>query len=276
MTHVRSSSTTDVARFLMESARSAVASFVVTLGFVAAAVYILNYSSVFDLARYRDAGPTIVSLLSDSIPPDFSRWRNWRQPLIDTLAMSASGTILAALVALAIAPLAARTTSPASLRIIVRVGLNALRSIPAVVWGIIFVAAVGFGPLPGALALACHSTGMLGKLYSETLEHVDPAPGNALRSQGVSPLGVLRFSVLPQIMPRLIDVTLYRFEHNIHAATVMGLVGAGGLGLEITTAFHLFEYREALALILTLLALVTFINAIGAALRARLLGLDDD
>jgi phosphonate transport system permease protein len=276
MTHVRSSSTTDVARFLMESARSAVASFVVTLGFVAAAVYILNYSSVFDLARYRDAGPTIMSLLSDSIPPDFSRWRNWRQPLIDTLAMSASGTILAALLALVIAPLAARTTSPVSLQMIVRVGLNALRSIPAVVWGIIFVAAVGFGPLPGALALACHSTGMLGKLYSETLEHVDPAPGNALRSQGVSPLGVLRFSVLPQIMPCLIDVTLYRFEHNIHAATVMGLVGAGGLGLEITTAFHLFEYREALALILTLLALVTFINAIGAALRTRLLGLDDD
>jgi phosphonate transport system permease protein len=276
MTHIRSSSTTDVARVLMENARSAVASFFLTLGLVAAAVYILYYSSVFDLARYRDAGPTIVSLLSDSVPPDFNRWRNWRQPLIDTLAMSASGTVLAALVALAIAPLAARTTSPASLRIIVRVGLNALRSIPAVVWGIIFVAAVGFGPLPGALALACHSTGMLGKLYSETLEHVDPAPGNALKSQGVSPLGVLRFSVLPQILPRLIDVTLYRFEHNIHAATVLGLVGAGGLGLEITTAFHLFEYREAFALILTLLTLVTLINVLGAALRAHLLGLDDD
>jgi phosphonate transport system permease protein len=276
MTHVRSSSTTEVARVLMENERSALASFVLTLCSAAAAVYILNYSSFFDLARYRVAGPTIVSLLSDSVPPDFSRWRSWRQPLIDTLAMSASGTILAALVALMIAPLAARTTSPASLRIVVRVGLNALRSIPAVVWGIIFVAAVGFGPLPGALALSCHSTGMLGKLYSETLEHVDPAPGNALKSQGVSPLGVLRFSVLPQIMPRLIDVTLYRFEHNIHAATVMGLVGAGGLGLEITTAFHLFEYREALALILTLLALVTLINAVGAALRARLLGLDCD
>ena len=259
----------------MENARSAVASSVLTLGFVVAAVYILTYSSVFDLARYRDAGPTIVSLLLDSVPPDFTRWRNWRQPLVDTLAMSASGTIIAALVALMIAPLAARTTSPAWLRIIVRVGLNALRSIPAVVWGIIFVAAVGFGPLPGTLALACHSTGMLGKLYSETLEHVDPAPGNALRSQGVSPLGVLRFSVLPQIMPRLIDVTLYRFEHNIHAATVMGLVGAGGLGLEIKTAFHLFEYREAFALILTLLTLVTLINALGATLRAHLLGLDD-
>lgn len=241
-----------------------------------AAVYILNYSSVFDLARYRDAGPTITRLLLDSVPPDFSRWWSWRQPLADTLAMSASGTILAALVALMVAPLSARTTSPAWLRVVVRVGLNALRSIPAVVWGVIFVAAVGFGPLPGTLALACHSTGMLGKLYSETLEHADPAPGNALKSQGVSPLGVLRFSVLPQIMPRLIDVTLYRFEHNIHAATVMGLVGAGGLGLEITTAFHLFEYREALALILTTLVLVSLTNVLGAALRAHLLGLNDD
>ena len=99
MTHVRSSSTTDVARVLIENARSALASFVLTLCFAAAAVYILNYSSFFDLARYREAGPTIVSLLSDSVPPDFSRWRSWRQPLIDTLAMSASGTILAALVA---------------------------------------------------------------------------------------------------------------------------------------------------------------------------------
>ncbi|MGO9773652.1 MAG: phosphonate ABC transporter, permease protein PhnE [Roseiarcus sp.] len=276
VTHARASSTKESARILAESARSALASLVLTLGFAAAAIYVLNYSSVFDLARYRDAGPTIVSLLQDSIPPDFSRWRNWTQPLLDTLAMSASGTVLAALAALAIAPLAARTNAPAWLRIIVSVGLNALRSIPAVVWGIIFVAAVGFGRLPGTLALVCHSTGMLGKLYSETLEHVDPAPGNALRSQGVSHLGVLRFSILPQIMPRLVDVTLYRFEHNIHAATVMGLVGAGGLGLEITTAFHLFEYREAFALILTLLAMVTLINMLGAALRAHLLGLDDD
>jgi phosphonate transport system permease protein len=235
---------------------------------------VLGYSSIFAFARYRDAFPTIATLFSDSIPPDFSRWRNWPQPILDTLAMSASGTILAALIALCVAPLSARATSPAWLAVPVRFGLNALRSVPAVVWGIIFVAAVGFGPLPGALALACHSTGVLGKLYAETLEHVDPAPGNALRSLGVSQLSVLRFGVLPQVLPRLADVTFHRFEHNVHTATVMGLVGAGGLGLEITTAFHLFEYREALALILVLLALVTIINAIGARLRAYLLDRD--
>ena len=112
-----------------------------------------------------------------------------------------------------------------------RLLLNTLRSIPDLVWGIMFVAAVGFGPLPGLLALACHSTGMLGKFYAEIIEHVDTAPGEALRSHGVSRLAVLRFSVLPQILPRVVDVTLYRWEHNVRAATVLGVIGAGGIGL---------------------------------------------
>jgi phosphonate transport system permease protein len=103
------------------------------------------------------------------------------------------------------------------------------------------------------------------------MEHVDPAPGAALRSHGVSQLGVLRFAVMPQILPRLADVLLYRFEHNLRAATTLGLIGAGGLGLEIVTAFHLFEYREASALILVLLALVTAVNFVGAALRKSFL-----
>ena len=128
----------------------------------------------------------------------------------------------------------------------VRLLLNVLRSIPGLIWGVIWVAAVGFGPLPGILALATHSTGMLGKFFAETMEHVDPGPGDALRSHGVSQLGILRFSVLQQVLPRLVDVILYRWEHNLRAATTVGLVGAGGLGLEIVTAFHLFEYQRGL------------------------------
>lgn len=111
------------------------------------------------------------------------------------------------------------------------------------VWGILFVPAAGFGPLPGALALACHSTGMLGKLCGEILEHVDPAPGDALRSQ----------------------------EQNLRAATTLSVVGGSGLGLELVTACHRFEYREALALILVLLGLVTLINMTGAYVRGRLI-----
>lgn len=156
----------------------------------------------------------------------------------------------------------------------VRVLLNAMRSIPGLIWGVLFVAAVGFGPLPGIFALACHSTGVLGKFYSEIFEHVDRAPGEALRSHGVSPLGVFRLSVWPQVLPRLMDATIYRWEHNVRAATTLGVVGAGGLGLEIVTAFHLFEYREAaaLVLVLVLLALVTLLNGASAWLRRRFLG----
>lgn len=230
------------------------------------------YAGAFNPARYADAVPTILTLFGDALPPDFSRWRNWGTPLLETLSMSVAGTVLGAAAALPLGALAARNVVRTPyVGGAVRLVLNVLRSIPGLIWGVMFVAAVGFGPLPGILALGFHSTGMLGKFYAETLEHVEPGPGDALRSLGVSRLGVLRFSVLPQILPRLIDVTLYRWEHNLRAATTLGVVGAGGLGLEIITAFHLFEYREALALILVVLALVTVIGLAGAHIRGRFL-----
>ena len=244
------------------------------LGSVLATVIVLTatYTDLLTWSRYQDALSTVLTLLDDATPPDFSRWHHWGKPLLETLAMSLCGTLLAILLALPLGTLAARDLGPRWLVEPVRLLLNLLRSIPGLVWGVLFVAAVGFGPLPGVLALACHSTGMLGKFYAEILEHVDRAPGDALRSQGVSLLGVLRFSIWPQILPRALDATLYRWEHNVRAATTLGVVGAGGLGLEIVTAFHLFEYREALALILLLLLLVSLISALGAWLRARFLG----
>lgn len=247
-----------------------------SLGFGLALAVVITaaclYAGAFDLARYADAVPTILTLAAEASPPDFTRWAKWGKPLLETLSMSIAGTTLGVIFALPLGALAARNVTSTRLAgEAVRLLLNFLRSIPGLIWGVIFVAAVGFGPLPGILALACHSTGMLGKFFAETLEHVESGPGDALRSHGVSRLGVLRFSVLPQILPRLVDVTLYRWEHNLRAATTLGVVGAGGLGLEIVTAFHLFEYREAAALILVLLALVTVINLLGGWVRGRFL-----
>ena len=230
------------------------------------------YAQAFDPSRYRGALTTLMTLTQDSLPPDFSRWRSWGQPLLETLSMSICGTILAAIVSLPLGIIAARNSGLSHLGGAVRLALNTIRSIPSLVWGVMFVAALGFGPLPGIFALACHSAGMLGKFYAEILEHVDPVPAEALKSQGVSPLGVLRFAILPQILPRLVDVTLYRWEHNVRAATVLGVIGAGGLGLQIITAFHLFEYREAAALILVLLALVSVLNVLGGHIRNAFLG----
>jgi phosphonate transport system permease protein len=231
----------------------------------------LYLADILNYVRYGDAVRTITTLLRDAFPPDFSRWKNWGKPLRDTLSMSTAGTAIACFFAMPLAAIAAGVTRVPTLRPVIAMILNVLRSIPLVVWGIACVAAVGFGPLPGALALAIHSTGMLGKFYAEILEHVDPAPGDALRSQGVSRLGVLRFAVLPQILPRVMDVSLYRWEHNVRAAILMGVIGAGGIGLEIMTAFQLFEYREAIALIFVLLLVVTVINWISGRVRRRFL-----
>ncbi len=243
--------------------------------FFAAAAIVASafaYAGALDFARYFDAGPTIVQLARDSLPPDFARWREWGRPLLETLATGVAGTALGGFLALPLAALAARNGgAPLISRELLRFGLGAVRAIPGLIWGVIFVAAVGFGPLPGVLALGVHSTGMLGKLFFEALEHVDPAPSAALRAQGVSKLGVFRFALLPQALPRLTDALIYRLEHNLRAATTLGIVGAGGFGLEIVTAFHLFEYREASALILVLLSLITTVNFFGATLRQRFL-----
>lgn len=264
--------TYELAAILDDGRRRAWRSALVTGLLVAIILAAFAYAGAFDPHRYVGALATIAQLAADSSPPDFSRWQAWGRPLLETLSMSIAGTVGGALLALPLGALAARNVIRSPwIGGGVRLLLNGVRSIPGLIWGVIFVAAVGFGPLPGILALATHSTGMLGKFFAETIEHVDPGPGDALRAHGVSRLGVLRFSVLPQILPRLVDVTLYRWEHNLRAATTLGVVGAGGLGLEIVTAFHLFEYREASALIIVLLGLVTVITIVGGAARQRFL-----
>lgn len=263
----------DVSVVLAQGRRELVRAVTAGAGCVLLVGVALAYAGALDHRRYADAFPIMIRLGADAMPPDFRRWQSWGTPLLETLAMSVGGTALAVVAALPLGALSARNLNrQRAVGTGARLLLNLLRSIPELVWGILFVAAVGFGPLPGVLALGVHSTGMLGKFFSETFEHVAQGPGDALRSQGVSSLGVLRFAVLPQVLPRLVDVSVYRWEHNLRSATTVGMVGAGGLGLEIITAFQVFEYREASALLLLLLGLVTTISALGAVIRSRYVG----
>lgn len=248
--------------------------YVVTVGAALCCAIAFGYAGGFEFNRYEGAPSTVLKLAADSWPPDFSRWREWGRPLLETLATGMSGTVLATAFALPFAALAAQNVGPSPwMRRSVRILLNAIRSLPGLIWGVIFVAAIGFGPLPGVFALGVHSTGMLGKLFFEAMEHVDPSSGEALKAHGASDLAVFRFAVLPQALPRLVDALIYRFEHNLRAATTLGVIGAGGLGLQIVTAFHLFEYKEASALIILLLLVVTAVNLLGAGVRRRLLAL---
>jgi phosphonate transport system permease protein len=185
--------------------------------------------------------------------------------------MSIAGTILAVILSLPLALLAAPNTTPfPALGYVARLLLSFLRSVPELILGIIFVAAVGFGALPGVLALALHSVGMVGKFYAEAIEHVDPRPLEAARAAGATRIQVITHAVLPQVLPQMADITIYRWEYHFRASTVLGIVGAGGIGFELIAALRLISYDQVAAILITILACVVVVDSLGAALRKRL------
>jgi phosphonate transport system permease protein len=225
-------------------------------------------TGLLDAKRFADAWPAIAQLSREMFPPDFSRLPRWLWPLVDTLAMSIAGTALAVTVSLPLALLAARNTSPNPVvYFVVRLLLNLLRSIPELIMGIIFVAMVGFGALPGVLALGLHSIGAVGKYFSESIEHVDEKPIEAARAAGATPFQVIWHAVLPQVLPQLADSTIYRWEYNFRASSVLGAVGAGGIGFELIAALRVLEYAQVSAILICILACVTVVDGIGAMLR---------
>ncbi len=238
---------------------------------IAACVIALAITGLFDARRFIEGGPAIAQLASEMVPPNFTRWQQWMRPLMDTLAMSIAGTVLAVILSLPLSLLAAPNTSPHPLLYrAVRMLLAAFRSVPEIILGILFVAAVGFGALPGVLALALHSVGMVGKFYAEAVEHVDPKPLEAARAAGANRFQVITHAVLPQVLPQLADITIYRWEYHFRASAVLGIVGAGGIGFELMAALRLIKYDEVAAILLTILACVVVVDGIGARLRKTL------
>jgi phosphonate transport system permease protein len=152
-----------------------------------------------------------------------------------------------------------------------RLVLNGARAIPELVWALIFVVAVGLGPFPGVLALAAHSTGILGKLYAELFESVDQRVVEATRATGVGELTVTALARVPLALPVLLSYTLFRWECNMRAATVLGFVGAGGLGTQLAISMKLFRYNEVLTLVIAIMLLVTIVDLVGQIARARVL-----
>jgi phosphonate transport system permease protein len=240
-------------------------------GVVTVCVVALAITGFFDAARFVESIPALAQLASEMVPPDFSRWQFWLRPLLDTLAMSIAGTILAVILSLPLALLAAPNITPLpALGHLARLLLSLLRSVPELILGILFVAAVGFGALPGVLALALHSVGMVGKFYAEAIEHVDPRPLEAARAAGATRFQVITHAVLPQVLPQVADITIYRWEYHFRASTVLGIVGAGGIGFELIAALRLIAYDQVAAILLTILACVVMVDSLGAALRRRL------
>jgi phosphonate transport system permease protein len=237
---------------------------------IAAAVVAAAWTTgLLDGQRLAEGIPGLARLVREMLPPDFTNWQSWVKPLLHTLAMSVAGTALCVVFSFVLGFLAARNTAPHPVvYLMARTLLNALRSVPVVIMGIVFVAAVGFGALPGVLALGLHSVGMVGKFFAEAIEHVDPGPVEAVRSAGARPLQVVLHGVLPQALPQMLDTIFYRWEYNFRASTVMGMVGAGGIGFELMGSLRIMQYQEVAAILLVILLMVTAVDAIGARLRS--------
>ncbi len=187
---------------------------------------------------------------------------------LETVQMALAGTFLALLVAFPVGFLAARNTTPHPLAYRgLRGVLNFLRTIPDLALGLLFVAAVGLGAFAGTLALAIHTATVLGKLLSESVENIDEGIVEAIRATGAGYAQIISFAVLPQILPDLISFTLYRLETNIRAASVLGLIGAGGIGYLMSTSFRTFQYQEAAAIVVILIALVMLVDYLSSRLR---------
>ncbi|HUG36221.1 MAG TPA: phosphonate ABC transporter, permease protein PhnE [Candidatus Limnocylindrales bacterium] len=179
--------------------------------------------------------PYMLDFLRRMVPPDLSVMGNAVRGATQTLAIAVVGTGMSALLALPLGFAAARNVAPGWLFYSARSALNLFRAIDTLVYALFFVAAVGLGPFPGVLAVIAYTTTVLAKLYSEAIETIDPGPVEAVQATGASPLQVLRFGVLPQLVPQFLSFTLYRFETNVRAAAILGFVGAGGIGFYIQT-----------------------------------------
>lgn len=228
------------------------------------------WATEVSLARTVEGVPFVLDFLRRMLPPDFSVLGHALRGAAQTLQIAIVGTAIAAVLALPVGFLAARNVSPPWLFYGARSVLNLFRAIDTLVYALIFVAAVGLGPFPGVLAVVVYTATVLAKLYSEAIEAIDPGPVEAVAATGATRLQLLRWGVLPQLVPQFLSFTLYRFETNIRAAAILGFVGAGGIGFYIQTYLRMLNYPAASTVLLVLIVLVMMVDFASSRLRARL------
>lgn len=227
----------------------------------------LSWSALFG----PDAAATTLEFLQGFAPPDLEPafLRKCGVAALETLAMSALGTLLAVVAGLGLAlPAGGRFGRPA--RAATRAVLNVLRSVPELVWASLLLVAAGLGPLGGTLALALHTSGVLGRLFADALENAEVAPAAALRTNGSGALAAFLYATLPQTLPQMLSYTLYRWENNIRAAAILGVVGAGGIGQMLKFHLSLFQMPSAATVIVVMLAMVALVDAVSYGLRRAL------
>jgi len=219
--------------------------------------------------------PYMVDFVKRMFPPDISNLGRFLLKAVETLQMAIVGSTIGAIIALPLSFLAARNIMRNKfIYQSVRGIFDTLRGINEIVWGLIFVSMVGLGPFPGVLALAAHVTGALGRYFSEAIETVDPEIIKAVVSTGANKIQVIVRGIFPQVKPLFINYILYYLENNFRAATVLGLVGAGGIGMELLTSMRLFRNREVLTILIIMVVMVAIIDRFSAYIRKKIVNVE--
>lgn len=218
------------------------------------------------MALIKDAG-NMAEFAADFFPPNFHEWRYYLDEIVVTLHIAVWGTILAVIAAVPLGLLAAANIAPWWINQPVRRLLDSFRAINEMVFAMLFVVAVGLGPFAGVMALFIHTTGTLAKLFSEAVEAIDPQPVEGIRATGANLLEEIAYGVIPQVMPLWISYTLYRFEANVRSASVVGMVGAGGVGVVLWEVIRGFQFAQTAAVLLMLIVTVSVVDLISARIR---------
>lgn len=224
----------------------------------------------FDYERFLRGVPRGVDMLAAMVPPDFTRWHLILDGLLESLQMAFFATAIGVVLSIPVAVGAAVNVAPRWLYGLCRSYIGLSRTFPEVLIAIFFVKAFGFGAFAGVLTLVIASTGFVGKLLAEEIEAIDPGQVEAMRATGASPLGVLLFGVGPQVLPRYVGLVIYRLDINLRESTILGIVGAGGVGAVLYNSFSRYEYDFSAAILLAIIAVVLVAEWFSGFVRARI------
>jgi len=215
---------------------------------------------------FRDSA-NMVKYAKEFFPPDFRDWEIYLREMITTLHIAVWGTVLAIVCAVPFGLLSSSNIVPAWVYQPVRRLMDACRAINEMVFAMLFIVAVGLGPFAGVMALWIHTTGVLAKLFAEAVEAIDPRPVEGVRATGANPLEEILYAVVPQVLPLWISYSLYRFESNVRSASVVGMVGAGGIGVVLHESIRGFDYAETAAILFIIIVFVSLVDVISARIR---------
>ena len=223
------------------------------------------------LELFSDSFKYFGDIISRMLPPDFSNFENLIYAMVETIEIAVLGTFIAIVLSIPVGLLSARNIAPNYIIFLVARTITIFfRAIPEFIIAMILVIAIGFGAIPGVLALGIHTMGFLAKFYAEDIEHINKGPVDVLRASGASKRQIISFAIIPQIIPSFVGNNLYILDRNIRMATMLGIVGAGGIGYELQSSFRMFEYPKVSAIIIIIFITIFLIDNLSSYIRSKI------